>query len=78
MDNANRIDLVAIRERLEGKSGPTYWRGLEEIAETEEFRQWLDDEFPNFTNPRSYRFSVKNPTTATHDFHVGVLCMNLP
>src|SRR5438309_1208703 len=47
MNDANKIDLAAIRERLEGKSGPTYWRGLEEIAETDEFRQWLDDEFPN-------------------------------
>src|SRR5690349_8332519 len=49
MDNEKieKLDLEAVRERLASAEGPEYWRGLEEIAETEEFRQWLDDEFPN-------------------------------
>src|SRR5579859_282258 len=45
--NGNKIDLAAIREKLAGKTGRAYWRGLEEVADTDEFRQWLDDEFPN-------------------------------
>jgi hypothetical protein len=38
----------------------------------------LDDEFLSNANPRGYRFTVTNPTSQTHDFHLGVLCMNLP
>src|SRR5260221_3677146 len=45
--NETGLDLTAVREKLAGKTGQAYWRGLEEVAETEEFTQWLDDEFPN-------------------------------
>jgi MoCo/4Fe-4S cofactor protein with predicted Tat translocation signal len=41
------LDLDAVRAKLAGKQGPKYWRGLEEIAETEEFSNWVEDEFPN-------------------------------
>src|SRR4051812_11003728 len=38
---------------------PQYWRSLEELASTEEFRAFVDDEFPNRTpdwnNPGSRR-----------------------
>lgn len=40
-------DFQKLREELAGKQGKQYWRGLEELAETPEFTQWLDDEFPN-------------------------------
>ncbi len=40
------LDLAAIRERLASASGPEYWRGLEEIAATDEFRDFLAHEFP--------------------------------
>jgi MoCo/4Fe-4S cofactor protein with predicted Tat translocation signal len=46
-NNHNRIDLDAIRAKLAGKKGPQYWRSLEELAETPEFEQFLQDEFPN-------------------------------
>lgn len=42
-----KLDLNAINEKLKGKKGPSYWRGLEEVAETEEFQQFIEDEFPN-------------------------------
>lgn len=41
------FDLEAAKARLTGKKGRTYWRGLEELAQSEEFTQWLGDEFPN-------------------------------
>ncbi|HEV8542123.1 MAG TPA: TAT-variant-translocated molybdopterin oxidoreductase, partial [Verrucomicrobiae bacterium] len=28
------------------ETGPKYWRGLDEVAETPEFREWLEREFP--------------------------------
>ena len=30
-------DLPALRARVDGQTGPRYWRSLEELAETEEF-----------------------------------------
>lgn len=41
------LDLESIRRKLENASGRQYWRGLEEVAETEEFRRFVEDEFPN-------------------------------
>jgi MoCo/4Fe-4S cofactor protein with predicted Tat translocation signal len=46
-ESTQRLDLEQIRERLSGATGKRYWRGLEEIAETPEFQEWMDDEFPN-------------------------------
>jgi MoCo/4Fe-4S cofactor protein with predicted Tat translocation signal len=58
-----RVDLAAIREKLEQATGPEYWRSLEEVAETEEFRRFVEDEFPNRTpdwnNPGSRRTFLK-------------------
>jgi MoCo/4Fe-4S cofactor protein with predicted Tat translocation signal len=42
-----RLNLEGIREKLQGKQGARYYRSLEEIAETDEFKQFLEDEFPN-------------------------------
>ena len=41
-----KIDLAAIRARLSGKGGRQYWRSLEELAETEQFQDYLHREFP--------------------------------
>ena len=44
-------------------SGRTYWRSLDELAETAEFRQWLEREFPEgaseWTDPVSRRHFTK-------------------
>lgn len=42
----NGLDLAAIRKRLSDKNGPDYWRSLNEVADTEEFRTYLHREFP--------------------------------
>src|ERR1041385_5441691 len=41
------VDLAAVRARLAGARGQQYWRSLEELAETEEFREFLQKEFPS-------------------------------
>lgn len=46
-ENQSGLDLTAIREKLAGKTGQAYWRGLEEVAETPEFQKWMGDEFPD-------------------------------
>ncbi|MGH9647404.1 MAG: TAT-variant-translocated molybdopterin oxidoreductase, partial [Bryobacteraceae bacterium] len=42
-------NLDELRRRLSGTSGPRYWRSLEEVAETDEFRAFVEEEFPNRT-----------------------------
>jgi MoCo/4Fe-4S cofactor protein with predicted Tat translocation signal len=53
------IDLSAIRARLAGQSGPAFWRSLDEVAETPEFKAMLHREFPEgaseFTDPAGRR-----------------------
>ncbi len=41
-----RLDLSKLRQRLAQKTGKTYWRSFNEIAETPEFREFLEQEFP--------------------------------
>jgi MoCo/4Fe-4S cofactor protein with predicted Tat translocation signal len=45
-ENGRPIDLSAIRERLKAQHGQLYWRSLDELAETPEFKQMLEREFP--------------------------------
>ena len=40
------LDLSALRERLAATGGQNYWRSLEELADTPEFRTLLHREFP--------------------------------
>ncbi len=41
-----QIDLADIRARLAGTEGQQYWRSLEEVAQTNEFQDFLHREFP--------------------------------
>jgi len=53
------IDLSAIRARLAGQKGPAFWRSLDEVAETPEFKAMLHREFPEgaseFNDPAGRR-----------------------
>src|SRR5687767_16042126 len=44
MSDAMNID--ALRARLDGTRGREYWRSLESLAETPEFKEFLHREFP--------------------------------
>jgi MoCo/4Fe-4S cofactor protein with predicted Tat translocation signal len=54
-----KIDLRAIRARLESAQGRDYWRSLEEVGGTPEFQDYLAHEFPEnadtWTDPVSRR-----------------------
>ena len=47
----------------EPETGPKYWRSLDELSETPQFREWVEREFPagasEFTDPVSRRNFVK-------------------
>src|SRR5437879_4089633 len=45
-DRSERLDLAAIRAKLNRVSGQQYWRSLEEVAATPEFTAMLQREFP--------------------------------
>jgi molybdopterin-containing oxidoreductase family iron-sulfur binding subunit len=40
------LDLAAVRARLQSKSGPQYWRTIEELAQDPHFEDLLHREFP--------------------------------
>ncbi len=41
-----QLDLQTVKEQIEETSGPEYWRSLEELAGSEEFREMMHREFP--------------------------------
>ncbi len=41
-----KLDLQSVREKIAETKGPEYWRSLEELAGSEEFREMMHREFP--------------------------------
>jgi len=62
MKRAERVPLAldSIRERLAASQGRDYWRSLDELAETEEFKRFLHDEFPGLTREWSNSFNRRH------------------
>jgi MoCo/4Fe-4S cofactor protein with predicted Tat translocation signal len=40
------LDIAAVREKLSKSQGKAYWLGLEELSNTSEFQEFLNEEFP--------------------------------
>ena len=57
------MDLSALQARMAETSGKTWWRGLDELADTPEFREMLHREFPEaaseFDDPTGRRTFLK-------------------
>ena len=45
------LDLEAVRGRLKEARGAQFWQSLEELADSREFRNYLEDEFPQQMRP---------------------------
>ena len=43
----NGLDLDAVRAKLAQEDGKRFWQSLEQLAETKEYRQFLENEFPH-------------------------------
>jgi len=43
------IDIQALREKLATGRGPAFWRTLDEAAESEELREYIEQEFPGLS-----------------------------
>ncbi|MEZ5319206.1 MAG: TAT-variant-translocated molybdopterin oxidoreductase [Vicinamibacterales bacterium] len=57
------MNLADIRSRLDGLEGRAFWRSLEELADTPDFREYVHREFPSqaseFTDPAGRRQFLK-------------------
>ena len=56
----NSLDLATIQERLAQSHGRHYWRSLEELAETDEFQEFLHREFPRQASEWTDALSRRN------------------
>jgi MoCo/4Fe-4S cofactor protein with predicted Tat translocation signal len=60
---AKHMDFAAIRSRLAGSEGRLYWRSLNELADTPDFRDYLHREFPEqaseWNDPKGRRNFLK-------------------
>jgi molybdopterin-containing oxidoreductase family iron-sulfur binding subunit len=45
-ERKNSIDLAAAREKLAGDGGRRFWQSLEELSDTKQYRNFLENEFP--------------------------------
>ncbi len=43
------VDIQALREKLASGRGPAFWRTLDEAAESEDLREYIEEEFPALT-----------------------------
>ena len=55
----NTIDIGEIRERLRNQKGKAFWRSLDELADTQEFQDFLHEEFPRQAAPLEGSFQRK-------------------
>ncbi|HTR47587.1 MAG TPA: TAT-variant-translocated molybdopterin oxidoreductase [Verrucomicrobiae bacterium] len=55
----NSIDLAAAREKLAGPDAPRFWQSLEELSNTKDFRNFLENEFPANTELDRKTFSLE-------------------
>src|SRR5471032_2614907 len=57
------MNFADIRSRLDGSTGRLYWRSLDELGDTPEFREYVGREFPEqaseFTDPVGRRQFLK-------------------
>ena len=44
-----KVDLTELREKLAAGRGPAFWRTLEEAAETEDLKEYVEQEFPGLS-----------------------------
>lgn len=74
-----KLDMGAVRAKLQGQTGQGYWKGLEQLADDEQFTQWLDDEFPYRKSlPEVDRRSVLKLMGASMALAGLVGCRSLP
>jgi MoCo/4Fe-4S cofactor protein with predicted Tat translocation signal len=59
-DKTPGASLADVREKLAAKGSDYAWRSIEEIADTDEFREYLEREFPKETAPWASEFDRRS------------------
>jgi MoCo/4Fe-4S cofactor protein with predicted Tat translocation signal len=54
------LNISEIRRRLNSQNGKAYWRSLDELADTQEFRDFLHQEFPRQAAPLEGSFQRRD------------------
>jgi MoCo/4Fe-4S cofactor protein with predicted Tat translocation signal len=54
------VDIAALRSASSGGQGRRFWRGLEELADTPEYRANLENEFPHGPNDPETKFDRRD------------------
>ena len=53
-----KLTLAEVRARLDGKTGKRFWRNLDDLAETPEFQEFMQEEFPRQAGAGEWANSV--------------------
>ena len=54
----SKLTLAEVRSRLEGKTGKRFWRNLDDLADTPEFQELMQQEFPRQAGAGEWANSV--------------------
>ena len=80
-NETDHLDLASIRAKLEKEGGKRFWQSLEELAETENYRELLHHEFAHDIRKEPYllsRRSVLKLMAASAAFAGLTACTKLP
>jgi MoCo/4Fe-4S cofactor protein with predicted Tat translocation signal len=54
------VDIAALRSASSDRDGRRFWRGLEELADTPEYRNYLENEFPHGATDTETKFDRRD------------------
>lgn len=60
MIEKKHIKIEEVRQKLAGRSGREFWRGMDELAETGQFKEFLEKEFPREASSWGEEFSRRD------------------
>ena len=79
MDTKDQMHTEKLRQAASAAEGGGYWKSLDELTETDEYKKWLEDEFPNRESiPDVDRRSILKFMGASAVLAGLVGCRNLP
>ncbi len=55
---SNKMTLAEVRARLDGRTGKRFWKNLDELADTPEFQELMQEEFPRQAGAGEWANSV--------------------
>ena len=66
-------DIDALRAQLDGTRGKEYWRSLEALSGTPEFKDFLHREFPQNASPEPVTIATSTESSSRKSAHVEII-----